>query len=55
MEEISAAIDGGVHTGTAVGAIYAGAVGGCLINGFGNLVYDYFAHGKVRLDNFALW
>lgn len=70
--QVSAAIDGTIHTTTAVGSIYAGAaigslipipvvgtvagaVGGYLVNGVANTIYDGIAHGKWNWDNFKLW
>ena len=54
---------GAIYAGAAIGSAIpipvvgtvAGAVGGYLVNGLANTIYEGFAHGKWNLDNFKLW
>ncbi|EUJ18931.1 hypothetical protein [Listeria aquatica] len=54
---------GSLYAGAAIGSLIpipvvgtvAGAVGGYLVNGISNTLYDGFAHGEWNWDNFKLW
>lgn len=54
---------GAIYAGAAIGSAIpipvagtvVGAVGGYLVNGLANTIYDGFAHGEWSLDNFKLW
>ncbi len=54
---------GSIYTGAAIGTLIpipvvgtvVGAVGGYVVNGVANTLYDGFAHGKWNFDNFKLW